>query len=171
VYTLRSAANSLVAAIGAVVPGLRRDSDDVPFVPRDDRQSRLRRGGPRTPLPLLGVIAIAAGIGVAYVNQTARATQETYQAASLQTEQQQLTSENSKLGDQLSRLEASERIVAAAQALGMKPAGSWTYVAAAPVPVLTQPAPGGGGNSTPSDPVQRVVAALGSAFGVHGTGP
>jgi type II secretory pathway pseudopilin PulG len=149
------------------VPWLRRDSDDVPFVPKDDRQSRLRRGGPRTPLPLLGVIAIAAGIGVAYVNQTARATQETYQAASLQTEQQQLTSDNNKLGDQLSRLEASERIVAAAQALGMKPAGSWTYVAASPIPVLVPPSSNGNGGNQPSDPVQRVVAALGSAFGVH----
>jgi len=167
VYTAR---NSLFAAIRAAVPWLRRDSDDVPFVPEHERQGRLRRRGPRTPLPLLGVIAVAAGIGVAYVNQTARATQETYQATSLQSEQQQLSAESSKLGDQLSRLEASERIVAAAQALGMKPAGSWTYVAASPVPVVTQSPPSRGGNSQPSDPVQRVVAAVGSAFGVHEAG-
>lgn len=169
-YTVSHARNSFLAAISAVVPWSRRDSDDVPFVPEHERQSRLRRRGPRTPLPLLGVIAVAAGIGVAYVNQTARATQETYQATSLQSEQQDLTAENSKLSDQLSRLEASERIVAAAQALGMKPAGSWTYVAANPVPVITQSPPSGGGSNQPSDPVQRVVAAVGSAFGVHGNG-
>ena len=170
-YTARYARNSFLAAISAVVPWLRRDSDDVPFIPEHERQSRLRRRGPRTPIPLLGVIAVAAGIGVAYVNQTARATQETYQATSLQAEQQQLAAENGKLGDQLSRLEASERIVAAAQSLGMKPAGSWTYIAAAPVPVITQSPRNGSGNAQPSDPVQRVVAAVGSAFGVHESAP
>ena len=56
--------------------------DDVPFEPLV-RRLRIRRGGPRTPLPLLPVIAVAAGIGIAYVNQTAHVTTATYQATRL----------------------------------------------------------------------------------------
>ena len=63
--------------------------DDVPFEPLV-RRLRIRRGGPRTPLPLLPVIAIAAGIGIAYVNQTAHVTTATYQATRLEGRQQQL---------------------------------------------------------------------------------
>jgi cell division protein FtsL len=125
----------------------------------------------RTPLPLLAVIAIAAGVGIAYVNQTARVTQATYQVSALATEQQQLSTENSKLGDDLSRLQASERIVAAAQQLGMKPAGSWSYVAASPVAVLVTPSPSANSKAQPSDPMQRLVASIGNAFGVSGGRP
>lgn len=152
--------------VASLRPSLRRYSDDVPFFPKEERRGRTRRGGLRTPLPLLAVIAIAAGIGVAYVSQTARVTQATYQVSSLTTEQQQLTYQNNKLGDDLSRLEASERIVAAAQQLGMKPASSWSYVSNSPVAVLTSPTPSRNGKSQPSDPMQRLVASLGSAFGL-----
>ena len=54
------------------------------------RYARLRRGGPRTPLPLVPLIAIGAGIGIAYVSQSAHATQATYQASNLASQQQQL---------------------------------------------------------------------------------
>ena len=80
-------------------------------------------------MPLLPLIAVAAGVGIAYVSQTAHSTQATYHVATLTTEQQQLRAQDQRLGDDLARLESSERIVAAAQRLGMRPASSWTYVA------------------------------------------
>ena len=159
------AAKSFFDFVASLRPSLRRYSDDVPFFPKEERRGRTRRGGLRTPLPLLAVIAIAAGIGIAYVSQTARVTQATYQVSSLNAEQQQLTMQNGKLGDDLSRLEASERIVAAAQQLGMKPANSWSYLATSPVPVLTPPKAPANAQSQPSDPMQRLVASLGAAFG------
>lgn len=100
------------------------------------RRPRLRRGGPRTPLPLLPLIAAAAGIGVAYVSQSAHTTAATYAASSLAAQQQQLSAQSQQLGDELARLESSERIVAAAQRLGMRPADRWAYVASSDVVVL-----------------------------------
>ena len=146
----------------------RDDVDEVPLTETPARRVRLRRGGPRTPLPLLGAIAIAFGIGVAYVSQTAKSTQATYEATSLAGEQAQLRSQDQQLGDELDRLRASERIVAAAQQLGMKPASQWAYVASTPVPVL-QPRQAAVADGRPDsgDPMQRLVAALAGAVGVH----
>lgn len=95
-------------------------------------RERRRRGGPRTPLPLLPVIAICAGVGLAYVNETAKATKDTYNETTLITQQQQLSNEDQQLGAQLSRLEAASQIISEAQRLGMVPAGTWTYASSPP---------------------------------------
>jgi cell division protein FtsL len=130
------------------------------------RRPRTRRGGPRTPLPLLPIIGICAGIGIAYVSQTAHLTQATYQANGLAVEQRQLQSQAQQLDADLARLRSSARIDAAAQQMGMKPPGKWAYVTASGVPVSVPPAPvtadstGAGG-----DPMQRLVAALSGTFG------
>ena len=118
----------------------RPDSDADRF-PLDvpERRMRLRRGGPRTPLPLLPVIAVAAGIGIAYVSQIAHATKTTYQATSLAAQQQHLRSDETQLQSELSRLESAERIVSAAQGLGMRPADRWGYTTAQPVQLVQPP--------------------------------
>ena len=67
------------------------------------RRDRRRRGGPRTPLPLLPIIAVCAGIGLAYVSQTAQATQANYDQTSLIHQQQQLTLEDQQLGSRARR--------------------------------------------------------------------
>jgi hypothetical protein len=157
---------------------LQLPADDLAGVPLDEsppRRTRLRRGGPRTPLPLLPLIAALAGVGVAYVSQSAHSTSATYQAVLQAQQNQQLRSQDAELGDQLARLESAERIVAAAQKLGMRPAGHWSYVNVPLKPVVTIPEPllatrpGGG------DPLQQFVASIGGAFGVrssnHGAGP
>jgi cell division protein FtsL len=116
---------------------------------------------------LLPVIGICAGIGIAYVSQTAHLTQSTYEAASLATDQRQLQSQAQQLDAQLARLRSSSRIDAAAQQYGLKPPDRWAYVVAAPQPVNVPPLPavadsnaGAGG-----DPMQRLVAALSGTFG------
>jgi cell division protein FtsL len=130
------------------------------------RRPRTRRGGPRTPLPLLPIIGICAGIGIAYVSQTAHLTQANYQANSLAVQQQQLQQQDQQLGDQLDRLRSSSRISEAATELGMKPAARWAYVAAASQPVSVPPGPEtAAAGSDGSDPVQRLVAALSGTFG------
>ena len=143
--------------------------DDVPFEPLV-RRLRIRRGGPRTPLPLLPVIAVAAGIGIAYVNQTAHVTTATYQATRLAAQQQQLVAQDSQLSAELSRLESSERIIAAAQHMGMRPAAKWAFVAAAPHSVITSPPPSSSRGATTNSTLQQLVGALDGAFGGSGTG-
>jgi cell division protein FtsL len=145
------------------------DLADVPLDEAPTRRTRLRRGGPRTPLPLLPLIAALAGVGVAYVSQSAHSTQATYQATTLAQQNQQLRSQASQLGDELARLESAERIVSAAQQLGMRPAGHWSYVNAQLKPVVDLPAPLLATQARSADPLQQLVAAIGGAFGVHGT--
>jgi hypothetical protein len=148
--------------------------DDLAGVPLDEpatRRTRLRRGGPRTPLPLLPLIAALAGVGVAYVSQSAHATQATYQATALAQHNQQLRSQASQLGDDLARLESAERIVAAAQKLGMRPAGHWSYVDAQLRPVVAAPAPLLATQAHSGDPLQQLVAAIGGALGLRGASP
>jgi hypothetical protein len=157
-------------------PGVDRGSiptaagvDDVPFEPLV-RRLRIRRGGPRTPLPLLPVIAIAAGIGIAYVNQTAHVTTATYQATRLRAQQQQLVALDSQLSAELSRLESSERIIAAAQGMGMRTAVKWAFVAAAPHNVITSPPADQLTGSDSNGTLQQLVGALDGAFAGSGTG-
>jgi hypothetical protein len=152
-------------------------ADDIAGVPLDEspaRRTRLRRGGPRTPLPLLPLIAAFAGVGVAYVSQTAHSTSATYQAVVLSQQNQQLRSQDAGLGDELARLESAERIVAAAQKLGMRPAGHWSYVNVPLKPVVNIPGPLIAAQPGGGDPLQQFVASVGSAFGVrsssHGAG-
>jgi cell division protein FtsL len=130
------------------------------------RRARLRRGGSRTPLPLLPVIAVITGVAIAYVSQTAHVTQRTYQVAALTSEQAQLSADNQLLGDQLDRLTSSERVDAAAQQLGMRPAAQWSYVAA-PAPVVAPPAPKQAGDPQNADALTRLVAVLSGSFGTR----
>jgi len=141
--------------------------DEVPFEPLV-RRLRIRRGGPRTPLPLLPVIAVAAGIGIAYVNQTAHVTTATYQATRLESRQQQLSAENLQLGAELSRLESSERIIYAAQQMGMRPAEKWARVVAAPHNVISSPPEEQLTGDDSGTALQQLVGALDGAFGGAG---
>ena len=143
--------------------------DDLPLEPLV-RRLRIRRGGPRTPLPLLPVIAVAAGIGIAYVNQTAHVTTDTYQATRLAAHQQQLVAQDLQLNAELSRLESSERIIAAAQDMGMRPAAKWGRVAAASHTVIASPPAEQLTGSDTSSTLQQLVGALDGAFGGSGSG-
>jgi hypothetical protein len=143
--------------------------DDVPFEPLV-RRLRIRRGGPRTPLPLLPVIAVAAVIGIAYVNQTAHVTTATYQATRLAAQQQGLVAQDSQLSAELSRLQSSERIIQAALDMGMRPAAKWAFVVAAPHSVITSPAAGQLTSSESNSTLQQLVGALDGAFDGSGTG-
>jgi cell division protein FtsL len=143
--------------------------DDVPFEPLM-RRLRIRRGGPRTPLPLLPAIAVAAGIGIAYVNQTAHVTTATYQATRLASQQQQLVAHDSQLNAELSRLQSSERIIAAAQEMGMRPAARWAFVAAAPHNLITSPPAEQLTGSDTNSALQQLVGALDGAFAGSGPG-
>ena len=157
----RSRASSDVAA-----PLRRRDVQaDVPVDARSEARTRTRRGGPRTPVPLLPIIALVAGVGIAYVSQTAHLTTSTYQATQLAAEQSDLQQQDTRLSDELDRLRSSARIEAAAQKLGMQPPASWAYVPASQTRVTVPGAPGNGASQPPQDPVQKLVALLSGEFG------
>lgn len=135
------------------------------------RRTRLRRGGPRAPLPLIPLIAALTGIGVAYVSQSAHSTQATYTATSLAAANQQLMVQDAQLGDQLGRLQSSERIVAAAQRMGMRPAAKWTYLSAPSTNVVPGPdATQLTGTSAQPDRgiLQQLVADVTGIFGLGG---
>ena len=150
-------------------PRSHAPDDDLAGVPLDEapaRRTRLRRGGPRTPLPLLPLIAALAGVGVAYVSQSAHSTQATYRAAALSVRNEALRNRSAQLDDELARLESAERIVAAAQKLGMRPAGHWSYVDAHLTPVVAVPAPLLAARPPAGDPLQQFVATVGGALRV-----
>jgi hypothetical protein len=88
---------------------------------------------------LLLIIAVATGVGIAYVSQTASATQTTYNATSLIQTQEQLVAQDQQLGDKLSQLLAGERIITQARRLGMVEGGSWLYATATPEQVVPPP--------------------------------
>lgn len=142
-------------------------ADALPLGATSSRRDRRRRGGPRTPLPLLPIIAVCAGIGLAYVSQTAQATQANYDQTSLIHQQQQLTLEDQQLGSQLAELSASARIIKSAQRLGMVTGGTWAYAVAPAAQVATPPATELAAPSTPSG--GSVLGEFGSALlGVFG---
>lgn len=142
--------------------------DAVPLVEQGaGRRRRGRRGGPRTPLPLLPLIAICCGVAIAYVSQTARATQAGYEVSTLASQQSALRQEDERLGDELARLSSAERIVAAAQRMGMRPATRWSYVASAPVPVVPVDSPAQvASDGTTDGPVEHLVAAFDGSYGL-----
>ena len=153
-------------------PGTTFDAfaDDAVAETRGDRSRvRTRRGGGRAPYPLLPVIGICAGIGLAYVSQTAHLTQTQYQATSAQAEQARLQREANSLQDELNRLTDPSRIDAAAQRLGLHPPSAWTYVVAVPPPIAV-PAPTGAstGAGPTRAPATHVVEAM---VGSLGDGP
>jgi hypothetical protein len=142
-------------------------ADALPLSAPASRRDRRRRGGPRTPLPLLPIIAVCAGIGLAYVSQTAQATQANYDQTSLIHQQQQLTLEDQQLGSQLGELSASARIIESAQRLGMVTGGTWAYAVAPAARVATPPATELAAPSTQSG--SSVLGQFGSALlGVFG---
>lgn len=157
------------AARRAAAPAAGRCSatDDLPVEMPARPRHRLRRGGPRTPYPLLPLIAVGAGIAIAYVAQTAHVTKATYEVTQLEAQQSQLRQEDALLGEQLDQLTSAARIDAAAQRLGLRPPARWAYVPAPSplalvVPQGPGPAPRGGG---PSDPLQKLVAIIRGEFG------
>ena len=147
----------------AAAPG--RAVDDVPVEERPGPRSRARRGGPRTPIPLLPVIVVCAGVGIGYVAQTAHLTQATYQATTLQAQQNALRQQDGQLGDELARLRSSARIDAAAQQMGMRPPGHWAYVPSVTATVSVPPGPGHTPTQGGADPMQKLVALLSGQFG------
>jgi len=164
----RSAVTLASDTFDAFAAGSRRGAAEVPIEEQRPQRHRTRRGGPRTPIPLLPIITVVAGIAIAYVAQTAHLTQATYQATSLAAQQASLRQQDARLGEELDRLRSSARIDAAAQQLGMRPPARWAYVPSTSVtatltvpsaPAPATPAPGGG------DPVQRLVALLSGQFG------
>jgi len=77
---------------------------------------------------------VCTGLGLAYVSQTAHATQENYDESHLIYQQGQLVTEDQQLGDQVAGLAASSRIISEAARLGMVPGGTWTYANSAAQP-------------------------------------
>lgn len=149
--------------------GVTFDAFDDPARPAADQRparKRTRRGGPHAPLLLLPLIGLCAGVGIAYVSQTAHITQASYQATSLQAAQAELRRDDAQLADQLARMRAPERIDAAAQRLGLRPPTRWAYVAEVPPPVAAPPSSADPTAPRHDDgPVVHIVEAMLGAFG------
>jgi hypothetical protein len=79
-------------------------------------------------------------VGLAYVSQTAQATQANYDQTSLIQREQVLSAQDQQLGAQLGQLSASARIIDQAQSLGMVTGGNWSYAVAPAAKLVTTPA-------------------------------
>lgn len=93
-------------------------------------------------------------MGLAYVNQSAKATQDNYDETRLIYQHQQLLTEDRQLGDQLASLSGSSRIIAEARKLGMVTGGTWTYAEA--------PASGGSTTVTAARPLRASTGRSGA---------
>jgi hypothetical protein len=139
--------------------------EDVPVDAPRGQRARNRRGGARTPVPLLPLIALGAGVAIAYVAQTAHLTQSTYQVNKLQAQQSVLQQLDQRLGAELDRLRSAARIDQASQQMGLRPPAHWGYVSAV-VPRLDVPhEPSTTHQPGSNDPLQKLVAALSGQFG------
>jgi hypothetical protein len=141
----------------------------VPAAAAPER-ARTRRGGPHAPLPLLPLIGLCAGIGIAYVAQTAHITQTSYQESSLVAQQADLQRQDAQLADNLARLRSPERIDVAAQRLGLHPPSKWAYVVAVPAPIAP-PVTTADRTTSPagSGALDHVVEAMVGSFGPTGS--
>ncbi len=105
-------------------------------------------------------------MGIAYVSQTATATQTTYSATSLIATQQQLTVQDQQLGDKLGQLLATERIITQARSLGMVEGGPWLYATATPEQVVPSPSDEivDASKPTADSAVSQLIGALSGDF-------
>ncbi len=106
----------------------RRRDDTVPFDAPLRSTSRERRRSRSAPWFLLPLLAVVTGVGVAYVGEHATATQDSYVLAGLTQTNTTLQNQDNSLGSQLETLKSTERIIALAQGLGMRPSQQWTAV-------------------------------------------
>jgi hypothetical protein len=127
------------------------------------RQARTPARARRTRGAGIGWVLIAfvllGVLGLAYVAETATATQASYQIGALKAEQNQLLAEQQQIRYQISLQSSAGRIDADASRLGMVRSAAWQYVAGSTSPVaLTRTEPGTDNRETRSLMDQLAIA-------------
>jgi len=136
-------------------PALRPASRAKGLVPRAAsgarraaRARRVRGAGFRWIFLSIGLLSI---FGIAYVSETAAATQSSYQIGNLKLKQARLEAEQQQIRYQITVATSAGRIDGDAAQLGMVRSNQWQYLPGSSSPVaLARPAPQTGGGSNRS---------------------
>jgi hypothetical protein len=136
-------------------PALRPASRAKGLVPRAAsgarraaRARRARGAGFRWIFLSIGLLSI---FGIAYVSETAAATQSSYQIGNLKLKQARLEAEQQQIRYQITVATSAGRIDGDAAQLGMVRSNQWQYLPGSSSPVaLARPAPQTGGGSNRS---------------------
>jgi outer membrane murein-binding lipoprotein Lpp len=129
----------------------------------------------RTRGAAFGWIVLAIGLlsifGIAYVAETAAATQASYQIGTLKARQAQLQAQQQQIRYQISVATSAGKIDGDASGLGMVRSSQWQYLPGSSSPVaLARPTPTDGANSNRSW-LEQLALALGRPTEAQAKGP
>jgi hypothetical protein len=143
----------------------------VPRASGARRAVRVRRPqstGFRWILVSIGLLSI---FGIAYVAETAAATQASYQIGTLKTRQAELQAQQQQIRYQISLATSAGKIDGDAARVGMVRSSQWQYLPGSSSPVaLARPAPPAGANPNRSW-LERLALALGRPTDAQAKGP
>lgn len=156
-------------------PALRPASVAKGLVPRTAKRARTVARVRRAQGAGFGWILLAIGLlsifGIAYVSETAAATQASYQISNLKLKQASLQAEQQRIRYQITVATSAGKIDGDAAKLGMVRSSQWQYLPGSSSPVaLARPAPPTGGNSSRSW-LEQLALALGRPTEAQAKGP
>jgi hypothetical protein len=132
------------------------------------RVRRAHGAGFRWILLAIGLLSIC---GVAYVSETAAATQASYQIGNLKLKQARLEAQQQQIRYQISLATSAGKIDGDASRLGMVRSSQWQYLPGSSSPVaLAKPAPQPAGNANRSW-LEQLALVLGRPTEAQAKGP
>jgi len=134
------------------------------------RSSRVRRSRPATFRWIVLWIGMVSVFAIAYVAETAAATQASYQIANLKQEQAELMAQQQQIRYQISMATSAGQIDGDAAKLGMVRSSQWQYLPGSTSPVALARPENNGNSSAGHSWLDQLALALGRPTEAHAKG-